>query len=162
MRLYRIAESPIGDLTIFSDGEWITGIAFELERYPIDRDGAVASDAPVLIDCERQLAEYFGGWRESFDLPLRAEGTNFQQKVWVALREIPYGETCSYGQLARRLGQPKAVRAVGHANGHNPIAIVVPCHRVIGSDGSLTGFGGGLPRKKFLLELESRQRSLLS
>ncbi|MEJ1932857.1 methylated-DNA--[protein]-cysteine S-methyltransferase, partial [Nostoc sp. NIES-2111] len=123
--------------------------------------GAEHSEAAVLLDAERQLAEYFGGWRQSFDLPLRAEGTAFQQEVWAALQEIPYGQTMSYGELAQKLGKEKAVRAVGAANGRNPIAIVVPCHRVIGADGSLTGYGGGMERKKFLLELESRQGSLL-
>ncbi len=151
----------MGAITIFSDGVYITGIAFEYERYPIRREGAEPSNAAILLDAERQLAEYFGGWRTAFDLPVKAPGTAFQQQVWAALQEIPYGHTISYGGLAERLGNPKAVRAVGSANGHNPIAIVVPCHRVIGANGSLTGYGGGLERKKFLLELESKQPSLL-
>lgn len=161
MKLIREMESPLGPLTLFSDGVYITGIAFAEERYPLDREGAEHSEAAVLLDAERQLAEYFGGWRQSFDLPLRAEGTAFQQEVWAALQEIPYGQTMSYGELAQKLGKEKAVRAVGAANGRNPIAIVVPCHRVIGADGSLTGYGGGMERKKFLLELESRQGTLL-
>lgn len=161
MNLFRETTSPVGPLTIFSDGTYITGIAFEYERYPIDRTDAEASDAPILLDAERQLAEYFGGWRTAFDLPVKAPGTPFQQQVWGALQEIPYGHTISYGELAERLKNPKAVRAVGSANGHNPIAIVVPCHRVIGANGSLTGYGGGLERKKFLLQLESKQPSLL-
>jgi methylated-DNA-[protein]-cysteine S-methyltransferase len=161
MNLFRETSSPLGEITIFSDGTYITGIAFEFERYPIDRTGAEPSNTAVLLDAERQLAEYFGGWRTSFDLPAKAPGTPFQRQVWAALQEIPYGHTMSYGELAQRLGNPKAVRAAGSANGHNPIAIVVPCHRVIGASGSLTGYGGGLERKKFLLELESKQPSLL-
>lgn len=108
-----------------------------------------------------QLQAYFRGELKEFDLPLVMEGTDFQLRVWNALRAIPYGETISYAQLARHVGNPKAVRAVGLANGRNPIPIIVPCHRVIGSDGSLTGFGGGLATKKKLLELESEQLRLL-
>ena len=109
----------------------------------------------------RQLEEYFDGKRKEFDLPLILEGTEFQLLVWRNLQKIPYGETVSYGQLARRIGSPEAARAVGLANGSNPIPIIIPCHRVIGSNGDLTGFGGGLPVKKKLLALESRQLSLL-
>jgi len=113
------------------------------------------------VDVVDQLREYFAGKRTTFDLALIPQGTEFQVKVWNELRRIPYGETISYKQLAERIGKPKAVRAVGAANGANPIPIVIPCHRVIGNDGSLTGFGGGLPLKKRLLELESRQLALL-
>jgi methylated-DNA-[protein]-cysteine S-methyltransferase len=102
----------------------------------------------------RQLKEYFAGTRRKFDLRLRMQGTDFQQRVWRTLTEIPYGETWSYGQLAKHIGSPNASRAVGLANGRNPIAVIVPCHRVIGADGSLTGFGGGLPRKRWLLTHE--------
>ncbi len=108
-----------------------------------------------LAEARRQLDEYFGGDRKQFDLPLRLEGTEFQVSVLEALQEIPYGETASYGEIARRIGRPKAVRAVGAANGRNPIPIVVPCHRVIGSTGDLTGFGGGLDTKEALLRLEA-------
>ena len=111
---------------------------------------------PVLVAARDQLAEYFAGGRRGFDLPLAPCGTDFQQRVWLRLREIPYGETRSYGEIAAELGMPPgASRAVGLANGANPLSVVVPCHRVVGSDGSLTGFGGGLERKRFLLDLES-------
>jgi methylated-DNA-[protein]-cysteine S-methyltransferase len=109
----------------------------------------------------QQLREYFAGTRRQFDLVLAPQGTTFQQTVWRALQDIPYGETTSYGELARRIGDVKATRAVGLANGANPIAIVIPCHRVIGAGGALTGFGGGLPTKRALLDLEQGQRTLL-
>jgi len=118
-------------------------------------------DEEPFAEVIRQLQAYFSGELKEFNVPLAMEGTEFQLRVWNALRAIPYGETISYAQLAERIGNPKAVRAVGLANGSNPIPIIVPCHRVIGSDGSLTGFGGGLSTKKRLLELESRQLSLL-
>jgi methylated-DNA-[protein]-cysteine S-methyltransferase len=110
----------------------------------------------VLLEAERQLAEYFAGTRRTFELPLDFEGTEFQRSVWAALLTIPYGETRSYGQIARQIGRPKAVRAVGAANGRNPLSIVAPCHRVIGASGELTGFAGGLETKEFLLALEAR------
>jgi methylated-DNA-[protein]-cysteine S-methyltransferase len=123
------------------------------EAAPASQDGP---DAAPLAAAARQLTEYFAGQRTEFDLPLEMAGTDFQRRVWAALREIPYGETVSYGELARGLGQASASRAVGLANGKNPFAVVVPCHRVVGSDGSLTGYGGGLDRKRFLLALEQR------
>jgi len=113
-----------------------------------------AGDNPILQLARRQLDEYFARTRTSFDLPLDAEGTAFERRVWDLLRAIPYGTTTSYGELARRLGEPKEARAVGAANGKNPIPIIVPCHRVIGANGDLTGFGGGLERKRWLLEHE--------
>jgi methylated-DNA-[protein]-cysteine S-methyltransferase len=112
------------------------------------------ADEPF-ADVRRQLSEYFDGERDEFDVPLGMTGTPFQRRVWQALQRIPYGETTTYGELARRLGRPSASRAVGLANGRNPIAVIVPCHRVIGSDGSLTGYGGGVERKRLLLELEA-------
>jgi methylated-DNA-[protein]-cysteine S-methyltransferase len=118
-------------------------------------------DKAPFAEVIRQLQAYFGGELRAFDLPLAPEGTEFQLRVWNCLRTIPYGETISYAKLAQKLGNPQAVRAVGLANGCNPIPIIVPCHRVIGSDGSLTGFGGGLANKKILLDLESPQRRLL-
>lgn len=150
----RYTDTPLGKVTLTSDGEALVGLAFEEERHPRDRSGAVEVGDPILIDADRQLQEYFGKWRKSFDLPLRPEGTAFQREVWRLLGEIPYGETIAYSELARRLGKEKAVRAVGMANGRNPIGVVIPCHRVIGADGSLTGYGGGLWRKEYLLELE--------
>jgi methylated-DNA-[protein]-cysteine S-methyltransferase len=119
-------------------------------------------DRAFFSETIRQLRAYFEGELREFNLPLAPEGTEFQMRVWQNLREIPYGETISYGQLATRLGNPKASRAVGLANGTNPIPIIIPCHRVIGSDGSLVGYGGGLENKKILLALESRQRSLIA
>lgn len=151
MNCIRIYESPFGRLSLESDGVWLVGVRFwvaghhEEERRPNDA---------LLLDAERQLAEYFGGWRQSFDLPLKPQGTAFQQTVWAALRQIPFGQTITYKELAERIGNGKAVRAVGLANGRNPLPILIPCHRVIGSDGSLTGFGGGIEWKRQLLEVE--------
>jgi methylated-DNA-[protein]-cysteine S-methyltransferase len=147
-------DSPIGELTLASDGEAITGLYMTDQRHRPTLPGAVEREDAVLAAARDQLAEYFAGSRRHFSLPLKPAGTPFQRSVWAALREIPYGETAGYGELAARLGRPGAARAVGLANGHNPIAIVVPCHRVIGADGGLTGYGGGLERKRYLLELE--------
>jgi methylated-DNA-[protein]-cysteine S-methyltransferase len=147
--------SPVGELMLTSDGEYVTGVWFAPhDNLPLD-EWVDERDA-VLDDAARQLADYFAGERTDFDLPLRPTGTEFQLRVWEALRGIPYGETISYGELARRVGNPSASRAVGLANGRNPISIVVPCHRVIGADGSLTGYGGGMDRKRLLLDLERR------
>lgn len=147
---YTTMRSPIGTLTLCSDGEALTRLSMDLYA---PQPGWVRDRAPFGQAIE-QLDSYFSGERRNFDLPLAAEGTPFQQSVWEALRAIPYGEVRSYGDIARRIRNPKAVRAVGRANGSNPIAVVVPCHRVIGSNGTLTGFGGGLERKARLLELE--------
>ena len=155
MTFARYYHSPLGELCLLSDGESLTGLYFDRND-----ENVRLEDVPVLIDAERQLAEYFGGWRQTFDLPLRPRGTEFQQSVWRALLEIPFGQTQSYSAVARRLGQEKAVRAVGLANGRNPISILIPCHRVIGSNGSLTGYGGGLWRKQFLLKHEKPTASL--
>lgn len=156
MTIYTYCESPVGRLLLTATEATLTGVYFA------DGRECPAPDAtwrerpgdPVLREATRQLGEYFAGRRRAFDLPLAPAGTPFQLAVWEALRGIPYGETCSYADIARRIGRPKAMRAVGAANGANPISIVVPCHRVIGADGSLTGYGGGLPRKKKLLALE--------
>jgi methylated-DNA-[protein]-cysteine S-methyltransferase len=145
-------DSPVGPLTLVSDGEALTELHFGWE--PASANGGGGD--PVLEATREQLAAYFAGERTAFELPIRLAGTAFQQAVWAALREIPYAETIDYGELARRVGRPGAARAVGLANGRNPVAIVVPCHRVIGSSGALTGYGGGLERKRALLELEAR------
>ena len=129
-------------------------IEFRENRHPADRSDWHGGDSPVLQAAETQLREYFAGERLAFDLPLAPRGTPFQLQVWQALARIPYGSTVSYAQLAQAVGNPEAMRAVGAANGRNPLPIVLPCHRVIGADGSLTGFGGGLPTKQFLLQLE--------
>jgi len=143
--------TPVGPLMLTTDGEALTGLYFGEHPVPGERD----DDHPVLRAAMAQLAEFFAGKRQAFDVPLAPKGTEFQRRVWEQLRLIPYGTTISYGELARRVGNPAASRAVGLANGRNPIAIVVPCHRVIGANGSLTGFGGGMDAKKTLLDLEA-------
>lgn len=149
---YQYLESPVGRLRLVSNGVQLTAIEFE----NLQTDEAVGEECndPALKACSDQLDEYFAGKRQTFDLPLAPAGTDFQQNVWAALKAIPYGELRSYRDIAESLHNPKAVRAVGAANGRNPLPIVVPCHRVIGSDGSLTGFAGGLEAKKVLLRLE--------
>ena len=151
-------DSPIGRLTLTSDGTALTGLYMAVAGKPPPRTADWIMDPTVtpLPEAARQLHEYFAGKRRNFELPLNPHGTEFQMRVWRELTEIPFGETWSYGQLAKRLNNPSACRAVGLANGKNPIAIIVPCHRVIGADGSLTGFGGGLPRKEWLLTHEGR------
>ena len=151
---YANVSTPIGRLLLVADSEALREICFQSgeETDPPDRHWIQGGD--ILSEAESQLAAYFGG-RRSFDLLLAPQGTEFQRRVWQELRRIPYGETISYGELARRIGRPDAIRAVGAANGKNPIPIVIPCHRVIGSDGSLTGFGGGLSIKRRLLDLEA-------
>jgi len=160
---YCYLETPIGTLLIAGDSEAIRRIDFPRNGHPSKPEADWSSAAsPVLQEAVRQLREYFAGRRTGFDLPLAPAGTEFQRNVWRRLEEIPYGEIISYGELARRIGNPKASRAVGAANGSNPIPILIPCHRVIGSNGKLTGFGGGLPVKEKLLALEARQLSLAS
>jgi methylated-DNA-[protein]-cysteine S-methyltransferase len=153
-----VTDSPLGPLTLIASGGALTGVYMN-GRTPASADAAGAAedaDAAVLDEAVRQLSEYFGGQRQSFDLPLALEGTAFQRRVWDALLGIGYGQTVSYGELADEIGQPTAARAVGLANGRNPVSIIVPCHRVVGADGSLTGYGGGLDNKQRLLELERR------
>ena len=155
MNAFTYVESPIGRLLLTSDGSALTGLYMEPSRKAQSTDGWIEDSAvPPLSAAVRQLTEYFAGTRREFDLPLRLQGTAFQQRVWRELTEIPYGETWSYGELAKRIDKPSASRAVGLANGRNPISILVPCHRVIGADGSLTGYGGGLDRKRWLLAHE--------
>jgi methylated-DNA-[protein]-cysteine S-methyltransferase len=156
---YRVIDSPIGLLTLAGKGPVLTNLRMVDQTYEPDRADWTLDDRafPEAVD---QLAAYFAGELQQFDLRLEFRGTPFQQKVWEALRTIPYGETRSYGEIALQIGTPTAFRAVGLANGHNPIAVIVPCHRVIGANGSLTGFGGGLDRKKALLDLERSSTSL--
>ncbi len=158
---YTRMESPVGPLLLVADDGGLRRIEFVNGRKPVQVDPQWHDDAERLCDTVRQLRAYFAGVLETFDLALAPEGTPFQLAVWNRLCEIPFGETISYGELARRLGNPKASRAVGLANGSNPIPIVIPCHRVIGSNGKLTGYGGGLPIKEKLLALERRQLRLL-
>ena len=149
---YCYMDSPVGRLLIAEDNRAIVRVEFDREP----PEGAQPGENALLNECRRQLTEYFAGERREFDLPLSMQGTPFQMACWQALREIPYGETRSYADIARRIGKPKACRAVGGANHVNPISIIVSCHRVIGAGGSLVGYGGGLERKKYLLALEKR------
>jgi methylated-DNA-[protein]-cysteine S-methyltransferase len=154
MILFRHLDSPVGTLTIAATDAGLHAIEFPRNRHPADRQGWTDGDHAVIDLAARQLDEYFAATRRAFDLPLAPRGTEFQRTVWMTLAGIGYGDTISYAQLAQRVGKPTATRAVGAANGRNPLPIVLPCHRVIGADGSLTGFGGGLPTKQFLLQLE--------
>jgi methylated-DNA-[protein]-cysteine S-methyltransferase len=159
--VYRFVDTPIGGLLLARDAAGLRMIEFHNGRHPPhlpSRDWQERADE--FHDVVSQLAEYFDGKRREFDLPLAPEGTPFQQRVWRALLEIPYGETISYGELAARIGRRSASRAVGLANGSNPLPIVIPCHRVIGANGKLTGYGGGLPIKERLLALERGERRL--
>lgn len=154
MILCRRIDSPVGPLMLAADDNALRHIEFRDNCHPADRRDWHGGDNDVLQLAQRQLGEYFAGQRRVFELPLAPIGTEFQRAVWHALAGIPYGTTLSYAQLAQRLGNPTGTRAVGAANGRNPLPIVLPCHRVIGADGGLTGFGGGLPTKEFLLRLE--------
>jgi methylated-DNA-[protein]-cysteine S-methyltransferase len=153
--LFSRIDTPVGPLVLAASAGGLHAIEFQPSRYPVARDGTWREgDHPILRQAATELGEYFAGRRRTFDLALAPRGTAFQQAVWRTLATIPYGETISYTELAARVGRPSAARAVGAANGRNPLPIVLPCHRVIGASGSLTGFGGGLPTKRFLLELE--------
>ena len=155
MMIGAILDSPVGRLRVEADENVITTIFFHANE-PVSKGRLTG----VLAELQAQLRLYFSGQLEAFDLALAPKGTPFQQDVWQALTKIPYGETRSYAEIAKKIGRPDAVRAVGAANGQNPIPIVIPCHRVIGSNGKLAGFGGGLPAKRFLLDLESKQKPL--
>ena len=150
--------SPIGPLTLVAEDGKLTGLYMDTQAHRPDAGMLGGTGDPrdePFASAARQLRDYFAGRLTAFDLPLAPAGTQFQRRVWAALQAIPYGQTWSYGQLAREVGNASASRAVGLANGRNPIAVVIPCHRVIGSDGSLTGYGGGLDRKRYLLGLEA-------
>ncbi|MFC7220397.1 methylated-DNA--[protein]-cysteine S-methyltransferase [Streptomyces polyrhachis] len=158
MRTHTVIDSPVGPLTLVADGGHLTGLYMVGQRH---RPGEETFGGPgdpgeePFASAAGQLRAYFAGERTGFDLPLRLEGTDFQRRVWAGLLEIPYGETVSYGELAERIGSPAASRAVGLANGKNPVGIIVPCHRVVGADGSMTGYGGGIGRKRYLLGFEA-------
>lgn len=158
MTFYTIAESPIGKLTLTSDGTALTGLYMELHKgLPDAANTWVLNDAVQPFGLARvQLSDYFAGTLQEFTVSLKPSGTEFQIMVWAELIKIPFGKTISYGELARRIGNPNASRAVGLANGRNPISIIVPCHRVIAANGKLTGYGGGIKRKEFLLQLEQQ------
>jgi methylated-DNA-[protein]-cysteine S-methyltransferase len=156
---YRTIDSPIGALTLAGRGRVLTNLRMVDQTYEPNR-ADWSPDPSGFDDAVDQLAAYFAGELTDFDIELDLAGTEFQRRVWKALLTIPYGQTRSYGEIAEQIGAPGAARAVGLANGHNPIAIIVPCHRVIGANGSLTGFGGGLGRKRTLLELEKQKASM--
>jgi methylated-DNA-[protein]-cysteine S-methyltransferase len=155
IRYARIA-TPLGSLLATSTHAALTGLYYEGQPHAPTPRGDWIEDAGAtpIADCARQLAEYLDGRRRSFDFPMRPEGSDFQRRVWIEIAKIPYGETITYTQLAARAGAPGSARAAGAATGRNPLSIVVPCHRVVGSDGSLTGYAGGVPRKARLLEIE--------
>jgi methylated-DNA-[protein]-cysteine S-methyltransferase len=158
---YEEMKSPVGKLKLVASSRALVAVLWEKERPNRVKLDQMSLDPrhPILIETERQLSEYFAGKRTEFDLPLQPDGTEFQKKVWRTLREIPFGKTKSYLDLARAIGSPNAFRAVGAANGKNPLSIVVPCHRVVGADGALTGFAGGLETKAALLAFEAAFRA---
>jgi len=158
---YSFWRSPIGRVLMISDGQALTGLYLENQKYhpTLDERWIQNNDLEIFQSAEKQLTEYFAGKRTDFDLAFKFDGTDFQREVWNQLSKIPFGETISYLELAQRIGRPKAVRAVGQANGRNPISIMVPCHRVVGMNGSLTGYGGGLVRKEYLLKHEEQIRN---
>ena len=161
---YTLMPSPVGQLTLVARDGKLSAILWETERANRVRLGELheANNSPVLLEAQRQLQEYFAGTRNQFTLELDFTGTDFQKQVWQALLTIPFGETRSYSQIAQQIGNPKAVRAVGAANGRNPISIIAPCHRVIGASGELTGFAGGLQAKQYLLALEGTGQAQLA
>ena len=158
---YTKVASPVGDLVLLGDGRSLCACLFEDDEHPVAIGPQLRRDDDAFADAVAQLDEYFAGGRTEFDLALDPDGTEFQQRVWAALRTIPYGATRSYGEVAAQIGSPNGSRAVGLANGRNPIAIIVPCHRVIGANGTLTGYAGGMDRKRYLLDLEAGQPSLV-
>ena len=161
MRTHTVMDSPVGRLTLVATDGVLCGLYMDEQRHRPRQEVFGPRDDTHSHDAIEQLNAYFAGDLKEFDLELAMNGTEFQRRVWTELREIPYGETVSYGELAQRMGRPSASRAVGLANGKNPIGIIVPCHRVIGSTGSLTGYGGGLPRKRYLLSFEQGTLTLL-
>lgn len=157
--VYRLMDSPVGRLKLVASDAGLAAILWDNDRPKRVPLNIIAEDEshPVLVEAARQLAQYFAGERQDFDLPLDFAGTEFQRKVWQALLTIPFGQTRSYTEIAEQIGAPKAVRAVGAANGRNPISIIAPCHRVVGSAGDLRGFAGGLERKTYLLSFEGSE-----
>ena len=162
IRYARLA-TPLGTLLATAAGGALTGLYYEGGRHApaIGADWVEDANAAPFGECRRQLGEYLEGARKSFDLPLAPEGSEFQRRVWIEIARIPYGETVTYAELAARAGAPGSARAAGAATGRNPLSIVVPCHRVVGSDGSLTGYAGGVPRKKRLLDIEDARAAAL-
>lgn len=165
MRYTNNIQTPIGVLFLAEENDALTEVSFaekDTRTFQAGRQAeTIELETPLLAETKRQLKEYFEGRRKEFTIPLFMRGTSFQKKVWEQLLTIPYGETVTYGEIAARIGNPRAGRAVGMANHHNPVSIIVPCHRVIGADGRLTGYGGGLPIKEKLLELEKKYRGTI-
>jgi methylated-DNA-[protein]-cysteine S-methyltransferase len=159
--MYTTLDSPIGELLLLGDGQALRGLYMQDGPKPMRIAPGWERSEDSFVNVRTQLSGYFAGERVVFELPISMRGTQFERQVWSALRDIPYGETESYGELAARIGAPAAARVVGTANGRNPISVIVPCHRVIGADGSLTGYGGGLERKRLLLDLERGQTRLV-
>ena len=164
MRYYGFYDSPCGRMLLVANGEGLAGVYFDRQKYRPSVDAQWREDPrhPTLGQAKGELAEYFGGERKRFDTSLAPEGTPFQRSVWKAISTVGFGETITYGELARRAGHPGSARAAGAATGRNPIGIIVPCHRIVGSNGDLTGYAGGLSRKRALLALESGTTGLLS
>jgi methylated-DNA-[protein]-cysteine S-methyltransferase len=164
MRYYDICTSPYGEMLLVAEGEALSGVYFDGQKYFPEIDAAWRRDAhhAPLRQAKRELAEYFGGERKRFEIALAPEGTPFQRSVWQAIATVGFGETITYGELARRAGCTGSARAAGAATGRNPITIIVPCHRIVGSSGSLTGYAGGLDRKRALLALEAGMPELLA
>lgn len=158
---YRVVDSPLGPLTLAGVGETLMHVRMSAQAHEPDRS-SWQYDGRAFADTVEQLSAYFAGDLMEFDVDLALSGTDFQRRVWSALRTIPYGQTCSYGQIAEQIGSPGGSRAVGLANGRNPVAIIVPCHRVIGAGGAMTGYGGGIDRKRALLDLERSRVSAQS
>ncbi len=154
--LYTTRDSPLGELLLVGDGQSLTGLYMQAQKYAREVQEGWRRDAKAFRTIDEQLTAYFAGELRTFDLSLAPYGTDFQRTVWRALLNIEFGTTTTYGEIARRIGSPNAPRAVGLANGHNPIGIIVPCHRVIGANGSLTGYGGGIERKRWLLAHEAQ------
>ena len=157
---YSTVKTPIGELLLVAEADALTGVYFAgRDHAPATHAGWMSSaEHPVIRQAAKQLGEYFAGKRNSFSLPLRLTGTDFQERVWQQIALVPYGKTISYSELAKRVGAPEAVRAAGTTTGRNPVSIVVPCHRIVGKNGSMRGFAGGLKRKQFLLELEASNK----
>ncbi len=161
MKMHTVIASPVGELTLVADRGVLTGVYFPHHWYRPDPAGFGPRDDTGFGEITAQFGEYFAGRRTGFDVPVRAAGDEFQRAVWARVARIPYGATATYGDIARGLGDPAAARDVGAAVGRNPLCVVLPCHRVVGRDGALTGYAGGLRRKRFLLDLEATQLSLL-
>jgi methylated-DNA-[protein]-cysteine S-methyltransferase len=155
MNTYTTFKCPLNTLLLTANDTGLTGLYLNSDAPDLQLNGTPCDDLALFVEAKRQLTAYFEGKLTQFDLPLAPDGTEFQQRVWAELQNIPFGETISYGELARRIGNPNASRAVGLANGRNPLSIIIPCHRVIGANGKLTGYSGGLSRKERLLQLEA-------